>query len=129
MTTYGALARATADGWESVPLYEQAVPTQLGPALWQDLCSPRFWGNCTAWGQARVTAHPVGWVRYPTVCACHGKAPPPAPLAAPPQWVYIIHREPPVLTVLRWNAGALLVLADFPLDGPAPDWHALEERQ
>jgi hypothetical protein len=75
MTTHGILALATANGWEGGTVYADAAPSRFGPAFWRDLHGP-FGGDRYAWAYARVVAHPAGWVRYPTVCACHGTTPP-----------------------------------------------------
>lgn len=73
MSTYSLIGHATPTGCDGVGVYTHAAPPELGPTLWADLHGT-FGGGRAAWVQARITAHPQGWLDFPTRCACHSSA-------------------------------------------------------
>lgn len=146
MSTRGCIARATGDGWKGRYNHSDSYPTWLGAEVWAIL-HERFGGDAAAFLRYATEEH-SGWSQFGSVCYCHDRGEgadygwieergPCSETTCDPlfiEWVYVLDPAARRLTVLcsRNRAGGVyrhVAVGSFSLDGPEPDWEALEARR
>jgi hypothetical protein len=128
MSTRGCIARVEGDAFRGVYHHWDSYPTELGRRLF-----------AIAQGQdidtllrELIDGHPGGWLTVQEECFCHDRGEDPMPVApdendAWVEWAYAFDARARSMAVLHKRAGeAWRLRALVALDGPAPDWQAME---
>jgi len=153
MSTRSVIATTQGDGWQGVYCHFDGYPTCRGPRLWKVLSDCGF--DRDRFEAEVLTPHPGGYSSFPETCYCHDPRHDPTNVmryteadeeasALFIEWVYVVGRN--VLTIYtcvptgeerrcenddgRWwmePAYRWVVVTQVPLDGPEPDWQAIED--
>lgn len=151
MSTRGAIARVTGDGFEGRYHHWDSYPTGLGKTLWEKYHG-EFESDLERMLQALIDEHPSGWstINEEYDCYCHTKGSEPEQLvthedaqACGCEYVYAFDtpsRTMAVLSSYRRNGDKMIgmfgmgdkeavwkAIAIVQLDGPEPDWQRLDQ--
>jgi hypothetical protein len=153
MSTRSVVATTHGDGWRGLYCHYDGYPTCLGPRLWTALRACGF--DRDRFEAEVLTPHPGGYMSFPDTCHCHDPQHDSTTVmiyteadeeayALCIEWVYVVGRD--VLTIStsmptgadrrcqdadgRWwmePAYGWVVVTQVRLDGPEPDWQAIED--
>lgn len=143
---WGAIGRASADGFVGVFNFSESRPSVLGATLYR-MARDLFDSDLDRMCEQLIDAHPAGWIKTGRWCYCHANGDDSAECSflssaitdqkAPGvKYAYAIDPDARTMTIyvsslnhIRTEAGPAWDVTGFvSFDEPSPDWQGLDQR-